>query len=428
MRVVRRGRGSGEARRSLGKDFGWLWRAYAVSAYGTGLGFGAFAIIAIRVLHAGAAQVAILSACGLGVGALVAVPLGPWVEFRRKRPVMVAMDLIRFAALLSIPVAYELGRLTFLQLVVVSVIVGAARNAFRAASGAYVKELVAPEDLLVANGRFESTTWSATAVGPPLGGAAIGLFGPVTTVVADAASYLLSALAIGAIRHAEPRPEHAGATRLRRGDLLDGWRYILTHPQLRALFFNTILVNGLILATEPLLSVLMLARLGFAPWQFGLAFASPCVGGLIGARLARRLVARWGQAKVMFIAGALRACWPIGLVLIGPGVPGIALVIVIQFGLITCIGVFNPVMATYRLEQTAPDRVARMLSAWSVSSSATTAALTALWGVLAAVTSPRAGIAIAGALLLATPLLLPRPALEARELSVGAAAHRYQGG
>jgi hypothetical protein len=69
---------------------------------------------------------------------------------------------------------------------------------------------------------------------------------------------------------------------------------------------------------------------------------------------------------------------------------------------------FNPVMATYRLEQTAPDRVARMLSAWSVSSSATIAALTALWGVLAMVTGPRAAIGIAGALLLVTPLLLPR--------------------
>ncbi len=343
------------------------------------------------------------------MGAVVAVPLGPWVEFRRKRPVMVAMDFIRFAALLSIPVAYVLGSLTFLQLVLVSVIVGAAKNAFRAASGAYLKRLVAPEDLLVANGRFESTTWSATAVGPPLGGAAIGLFGPVTTVVADAISYLLSALGIGVIRDTEPPPTRTDKARVRPGDLLDGWRYILTHPQLRPLFFNTIMVNGLILATEPLLSVLMLRRLGFAPWQFGLAFATPCAGGLIGARLARRLVARSGQAKVMFIGGALRACWPIGLVFIRPGLTGIAIVMVLQFGLVTCIGVFNPVMATYRLEQTAPDRVARMLSAWSVSSSATIAALTALWGVLAAVTSPRAGIGIAGALLLATPLLLPRP-------------------
>src|SRR6185437_14463599 len=104
-------------------------------------------------------------------------------------------------------------RLTFLQLVVVSVIVGAAKNAFRAASGAYLKAVVAPEDLLTANGRFESTTWSATAVGPPLGGAAIGLFGPVTTVVADAISYLLSAIGIAAIRDTEPPVASADANR-----------------------------------------------------------------------------------------------------------------------------------------------------------------------------------------------------------------------
>src|SRR5208282_2368027 len=129
----------------------------------------------------------------------LAVPLGPWVEFRRKRPVMVAMDLTRFAALMSIPAAFALGWLSFVQLLVVSIIVAAANIAFRASSGAYLKALVQPEDLLVANGRFESTTWTATALGPPLGGVAIGLFGPVTTVVADAISYLLSAVGIRAI-------------------------------------------------------------------------------------------------------------------------------------------------------------------------------------------------------------------------------------
>ena len=71
-------------------------------------------------------------------------------------------------------------------------------------------------------------------------------------------------------------------------------------------------------------------------------------------------------------------------------------------------GVFNPVFATYRLEQTPTDRVARMLSAWSITSNATIALLTALWGLLASIIGPRAAIAIAGVLLLATPLLLPR--------------------
>jgi hypothetical protein len=66
------------------------------------------------------------------------------------------------------------------------------------------------------------------------------------------------------------------------------------------------------------------------------------------------------------------------------------------------------VLATYRLEHTEKDRIARTLSAWSVTSSASTAALTALWGLLASLTSPRIAIAAAGLLILATPVLLPR--------------------
>ncbi len=396
------------ARRSLGRPFGWLWAAYAVSVSGTSLAFGAFPLIAILVLHAGPTAVSVLAAAGMAVGAVAAVPLGPWVEFSRKRPVMVAMDLTRCAAMMSVPAAYALGWLTFVQLLVVSVIAGAADIAFKAASGASVKELVRPEDLLVANGRLESTTWTATVIGPPLGGVAIGLFGPVTTVIADAVSFLLSAAGIHAIGGREPRPVRADAPRLRAASLLDGWRYILAHPVLRALFFNTIAVNGLIMATGPLLTVLMLGRLGFRPWQFGLAFAVPCAGGLIGSRLASRLVARFGERTVMLSAGALRACWLPGLAFVRPGPAGLVLVMAVELGMILCIGVFNPVLATYRLRQIPADRIARTLSAWSVTGKITIAALTALWGVLASVTSLRAAIAVAGGLLLATPLLLPR--------------------
>jgi hypothetical protein len=112
--------------------------------------------------------------------------------------------------------------------------------------------------------------------------------------------------------------------------------------------------------------------------------------------------------EVMLTAGALRACWSVGLAFIHPGIAGIVLVIAVQFGLVTCVGVFNPVLATYRLDQTETDRIARTLSAWSVTSNVTIATLTALWGLLASITGPRTAIAIAGVLLLATPLLLPR--------------------
>ncbi|MCI3150826.1 MFS transporter [Streptomyces sp. GB4-14] len=403
-----------DGRRSAAWRFGWLWTAYGVSTFGTRFAFDAFALVALLVLHAGPAQVSLLAAVGPAVGAVLSVPLGPWVEYRRKRPVMIATDLVRCAVLLSVPFAYALDALTVAQLLVVSVTVAAADITFQAAVGAYVKDVVPREELLRANGRLESTTWTATMLGPPLGGAAIGWFGPVTTVVADAVSYLLSAGALGAAGGGDRRPDRPEPRpRLRAGDLLDGWRYILRSRDLRPLFLNTVLVNGLIMASSPLLAVLMVGPLGFAPWQYGLAFAAPCLGGLVGARLSRRLVARFGERRVLRVAGTLRACWSVGLAFVGPGIAGLVLVIVVEFGLITSMGVFNPVFSTHRLERTPADRVVRTLSAWSATSKASIAALTALWGLLASVTGPRTAIAVAGALLLATPLLLPRRREEA---------------
>ncbi|MGW4318021.1 MFS transporter [Streptomyces sp. NPDC004684] len=460
-------------RRRLGRPFGWLWAAYAVSAYGSGLGFGAFPLIAVLVLHAGPAEVSALSAVGPAVGALIAVPLAPWVEFRHKRPVMIGMDLARCAAMATIPVGYALGRLTWVQLLVVSVVVAAAKIAFNAASGAFLKALVRPDDLLVANARFESTNWSSIAVGPPLGGAAIGLFGPVVTVIADAFSYLLSALCLTAIggREEAPRPRgeapRAGeAARRTTGEavpsaatgdaamrttaeavprttaeavpqatgdaaprppgepappptrkggprrtagLLDGWRHIMGHPVLRALYLNQLLVAGLIMATEPLLAVLLLRRLGFPPWQYGLAFAAPCLGGLVGSRLARRVVARHGRSAVFRTVGTLRAVWLIGLVFVRPGVTGLVTVMAVELAIIVNMSLYTPVLAAYRLEHTPKHLVARTLTAWSVGQQAAIALCTALGGLLADATGPRTALTVAGLLILATPLLLPRP-------------------
>lgn len=395
-------------RRSLGRRFGWLWASYAVSAYGSGFGFGAMSIIAIRVLHAGPGRISLLTSVGFGAGALLAIPLGPWVEFRRKRPVMIGMDLLRFAAQLSVPIAYLLGWLTFVQLLAVTMVVAGAKIAFQAASGAHLKALVKPDELLVANGRFESTTWSALVVGPPLGGAAIGFFGSVASLTVDAISYLLSALGIRMIDGPEPPPPQPEGARPRFRDLPDSWRYILTHRGLRGIFFNQMMVASLLLCTEPLLAVLMLAHLHFQPWQYGLAFAAPCAGGLIGSRMSARLVARLGQDRVMLIFGTLRVGWPIGLAFIPAGTPGLLMVAGLQFCLILNIGIFNPVFATYRLEQTAPERIARTLSAWSVTSSATISAMTAAWGLLAGLVGLRVAIAAAGLIALPTPLLLPR--------------------
>jgi MFS family permease len=231
------------------------------------------------------------------------------------------------------------------------------------------------------------------------------VLGPVVTVMADALSYLLSALAVLRIRGgdvaAPPAPGSRGA------DLLAGWRVIRHDHALRRLFLNSILVSGLIMATVPLLSVLLLGQYHFPAWQYGLAFGVPALGGFAGARLSARLVTRYGLHRVMIVSGWLRSLFPLGLAFTRPGLPGLLTVIVVEGLLITCMGVFNPIHATERLRRTPADRAAQVLSTWSVSGKLLQATLMELWGVLATLTSPLAAITVSGVLLLATPLLLP---------------------
>lgn len=117
---------------------------------------------------------------------------------------------------------------------------------------------------------------------------------------------------------------------------------------------------------------------------------------------------RYGRHRVLRTVGTLRAIWLIGLAFVQPGLVGLVTVIAIELAIIISMSLYNPVLATYRLEHTPDNRVARTLAAWSISSSAAIAVLSALGGLLAGATSPRTAVTVAGLLILVSPLLLPR--------------------
>lgn len=227
-------------------------------------------------------------------------------------------------------------------------------------------------------------------------------------MIDNAVGLLLSAASIGMIRDPERVASREKAATFRVADVTEGWMSIGDDPRLRRLFWNTVAVNALIMATEPLLAVLLLRDMGWEAWQYGIAFGLPCIGGFVGARIAPGLAARYGRNRVLVAAGALRAVWPVGLVLAMPGTAGVVLVIGIELALITSMGVFDSLFATERLERVPADRIGRVMVAWNVTGTGAIAALTALWGLCAAATDARSAIGIAGALLLVTPFLLPR--------------------
>ncbi|MFF0494349.1 MFS transporter [Nocardia sp. NPDC004068] len=401
------GRTAGVAATRLSPDFYRLWTAAAVSQLGSALGMGALPLVAIMVVHASAGQVTAMAALSGIAAAAVALPLGPFVEFRHKRPVMIATDLVSFAALVSVPVAAVLDVLTYAQLCLVATVSTLAAIVFNAANGAYVKWLVPEQVRIRANSRLETVFWTVSTVGAPIGGALISLCGATITVFLDAISYLLSALGLRSITTPEPPPAHHRPAQHWASEIRSGWAYIFAHPVLARLFCNAMLFGGSLMLANPLMALLMLRELGFAPWQYGLALGLPTVGGLLGSLCAPKLVSRFGNRAVLLGFGALRTCW-LGLMLTAhPGTTGLIVITTADTLLLFCAGVFNPVFTTYRMNVTADDHMARVGTAWSISSKTFQPALIAVGGLLATATSTRTAIACAALTLAASTLLLP---------------------
>ena len=214
------------------KDFQRLWTGLAISQFGSAVGMVALPIIAVAVLDASTLQVSLLAAFTAATTAALAFPMGGVVEFRRKRPVLIAADLARSLSLLSIPVAAVLDSLVFTHLCVVAVVNASCQIAFAAGTQAHLRSLVSSDRLVDANSRLESTLWLSVSVGPSLGGALVGFLTAVGTLVVDAASFVLSALAIRRIRNPEPAPPIRDAGASWRTELAAGLTLVWAHPSL----------------------------------------------------------------------------------------------------------------------------------------------------------------------------------------------------
>ncbi|HEX6682541.1 MAG TPA: MFS transporter [Candidatus Limnocylindrales bacterium] len=408
------------------RDFRWRWAAQATSDFGTAVGYTALPIAGVLLLDVSDFQVSLLTVMSSVVSALLVLPLGPWIEYHRKRPVMIGADLLRFAAIGSIPLAAWFGWLTYWHLCLVVIVKMAGDLAFSSASVADLRTLVPPGFRAEANSRFETTLWTANTFGPPAGGMLISWLGVAASLVVDALSYLASALGIRQLRTPEPPPPQrlpsgtiAGrlpgtrpfwrraADRQTYGDLIAGWRYILGHRGLAALFWNSLIFGGCITAASPLLIVFMLRDRGFEPWQYGLVFGVPGIAGIAGTLMVGPALRRFGRRRVLLVSGVGRNLW-LGLIPFAtPSTAGLALIAASELMLLLFVGFFNPTFATYRMDATDDRHMARVVMAWAISSRTSWPLFIAAAGLLAAATSARTALFVLAAILVCASALLP---------------------
>ena len=230
-----------------------------------------------------------------------------------RRKLMIGADLLRAAAIGTIAVLSISGVIELWHLVALVVFVGAGQAFFNPASTALMPDLL-PEAQLPGANAFAAMyrPMVARLIGPAIAGFVVAAAGPGVAFGVDAASFLVSAAAVSAIR---PRPnrralEDHGPRRILH-DVREGLRYVKGQPWIWATLVSAMLSLLVFLGPmEVLVPYLVKNRLNLGPESLGAIFAAGGVGSMLMAFLVGSLGQPKRRVTVMY------ASWAIGVLLI----------------------------------------------------------------------------------------------------------------
>ncbi|WP_338674375.1 MFS transporter [Streptomyces sp. SCSIO 30461] len=401
-------------------DFRLLLAGAATGQLGAQVTLVALPLVAVLELQATAFEVGLLTAAETAAFLLIGLPAGAWTDRMRKRPLMIRADVVRAAAMTSIPLAAVAGALTMVQLYAVALITGVATVFFDVAHQSYLPHLLPKEQLVAGNGALETIRSSAQVTGPGLGGGLVQLVGAHLAIVADAVGYALSALFLLGIKRHEDPPQPVPDASLRE-DIAEGVRFVVRQPLLRVIALTTGLGNlfaAVLMATQ---TVYLVRVLGLEPGAIGLVLSASAVGGLAGALCAGAIAARVGQARTirlsLLVTSPFSLLWPLS----GTGAAGAVLFAtgsgVVFFGAV----VYNVAQVSFRQTLCPPRLLGRMNATLRFLMWGTLPLGGLLGGILADAFGPRAALACCAAGMLVAPLpLLLSPLRRTRDLPTAA--------
>jgi MFS family permease len=294
------------SRERIGPDFAFLWTGQTISLIGTQVSALAVPLTAAISLDASPGQMGLLGAAQWLPFLLVGLPAGVWVDRRSRRRTMIAADIGRALSVGVIPAAVVLGWLSLPLLYGCVFATGLLHVFFDLALQSYVPILVGPERLIRANSRIQASMSAAEVGGPGIAGFLTELLSAPVALVADAASYLASAVSIAAIRAREQPPETDASAESLRESITDGLRTVARDPILRAMAVEAGAYNLFDTAIFTLLVLFATRELGISPGGLGLVLAMGAIGSVAGAITVERRSSSWivGKAMVRAYAGA----------------------------------------------------------------------------------------------------------------------------
>lgn len=311
----------------LGPGFRWLLASFWISNIGDGLS-----------LAAGPLLVASQTRDPLLVALAALLQRVPWLLFGLwagvladrvdRRRLVVAVNVARAGVLAVLAAAVATGAVNVAVVLVAMFVLGTAETFADTTSGTLLPMMVRPADLGLANARLMVGQITANQLaGPPLG-ALLFAVGAAWPFVAQAVCIGLGAVLVARIATAPP-------TRTARADgarrqMVEGLRWVWSHPPVRTLTLTIVTFNVTFGATWSVLVLYATERLGLGPVGFGLLTTASAVGGVVGSAIYGPIERRVDLATLMRIGLVIETLTHLGLAL--TTVPAVAVVIFTVFG------------------------------------------------------------------------------------------------
>lgn len=294
----------------LSGDFWKFWTGQTISNLGSSFTFFALPLLVFQ-LTGSAVSLAVTTAAYFVPYLLFGLVIGAWVDRVDRKRMMIAVDFGRAAVIASIPAFAFVDALSVWWIYAVSFLTATLTIAFDSGEFAAIPSLVDRDDLVTANGRIMASYQGGMLVGPILAGGLLGAGLPIEHVLlVDAASFVASAVALGAVRasfNPPPDPDRE-PTSLRR-DVAEGLRYVLSHPVLRNISIMMAMFNFVGATTTTQLVLFAKERLDASDSQVGLLFSAGSAGvvllSLAAGPIRRRLSFSVAALGALMLYGVL---------------------------------------------------------------------------------------------------------------------------
>lgn len=281
----------------MDRRFLLLWAGQTISGFGTQISLLAIPTIAILTLHATPAQTGLLGTLEFLWFPIFGLTVGVVADRNRRRPILIAADIVRGCALLFVPLSFLLHALSLTMLYVIAAVVGMSSVFFEITYQSYLPELVDRDVLVHANSRLQMSASAAELGGMPLAGVLIGVIGAANAVVVDALSFFASAASLVLIPGNDVTPDVASERPI---DMLrEGLRIAFHTPIIRYVTLCTAIGNfgsGINLA---LWLQYAYHFIHISPLQVGLVGGIGALGMFVSSALAPRIGAALGFGRTL---------------------------------------------------------------------------------------------------------------------------------